>query len=352
MRYLVTILAVNCWLLVCGVPVLRAQEWTLDAVPLPTDGRASLIDPDSVLKPQQAQIIDEKLRAVESETHLRITVVFLSSIGSERTKAFSSRLFQRLRSHYGSADWKPNLLLLTIIDQRRTESETDDRSVLTPTLLSDLQRGYSVPYFKDGDFGKGMNALINAVEAAYRQSDSTETHAEPERTSPDKAHFSTIILVLLGALVVIYLLGLILNTGSPGAKAPETELAFDEDAPVADQSTTADPWDETKRYGKANATEIKTDLGSVPVQLPLHTRTEQTSNSTFLTVYGVVMFLILLSMTGLNAFDIEVSSKVFWTSTLTILFIVLAVVMWKPLLDAVNPPIETKAPGFGVPKCG
>ena len=124
-------------------------------------GLGYVSDPDGILGDTFVQLINERIARLEDSATVQFAVVVLPSIGEENPKDFATRLF----NHWGigQADKDNGLLILTVMDQRRTEFETGYglEGVLPDALCYRLGMQYLVPYFKDDAYGQGILEVVN-----------------------------------------------------------------------------------------------------------------------------------------------------------------------------------------------
>lgn len=94
-----------------------------------------------------------------------MAVVFLQSIGSEVPKQFAVNLFEEWG--IGQDRTYNGLLILNVMDQRRTEMEVGYglEGTLTDLLSSRILRNEVVPHFKNHNYGDGMIAATSRIKA-------------------------------------------------------------------------------------------------------------------------------------------------------------------------------------------
>jgi uncharacterized protein len=143
----------------------RAQTtYTIATVPNPKDRGAGYIsDPDDYLRPDEEAAINQILAALEDSSSAQVAVALLASIGAENPKDFATRLFQ----HWGigQAQTDNGLLILSVLDQRRTEFETGYglEAVLPDAYCYRIGMQELVPYFKEEQYGQGLLAAVKAI---------------------------------------------------------------------------------------------------------------------------------------------------------------------------------------------
>lgn len=160
-KYLSCLLFVLCLF----SPQMNAQSaFTVETVPNPKDrGDGYVSDPDAYLSPADETTINRLLAVLEDSSSAQVAVVIVGSIGNENPKDFATRLF----SHWGigQAGIDNGLLILTVMDQRRTEFETGYglEGVLPDAYCYRIGMQELVPYFKEEQYGQGLIAAVQAI---------------------------------------------------------------------------------------------------------------------------------------------------------------------------------------------
>ena len=160
MRYLLFTFA-----LLCSISFLTAQKsgktYTVDQVPDPKNRNSSVSDPDDFLSASDEAVLDKLINALEDSATAQVAVVVLGSIGEEVPKDFATKLFNKWG--IGQAEKDNGLLILTIMDQRRSEIETGlgTESILTDALCYRIITQEMIPHFKKGDYGVGLISGVN-----------------------------------------------------------------------------------------------------------------------------------------------------------------------------------------------
>lgn len=148
-----------------SINLLTAQKsgkvYTVDQVPDPKSRNSSVSDPDDFLSASDEAVLNQLINAVEDSATAQIGVVVLGSIGEDSPKEFATRLFNKWS--IGQAEKDNGLLILTVMDQRRTEFETGlgTESILTDAICYRVGMQELVPHFQKGDYGVGLIAAVN-----------------------------------------------------------------------------------------------------------------------------------------------------------------------------------------------
>lgn len=146
---------------------LFAQEtvYTTTSVPNPKDfGGGWVSDPNNYLSAEDRAQLNSIITAVENKSTAQIAVVIVPSIGTEVPKDFAIDLFKLWG--IGQAQKDNGLLILTVMDQRRTEFEVGYglEPILTDALTFRIGSQELVPHFKNGDYGLGLVTAVSRIQ--------------------------------------------------------------------------------------------------------------------------------------------------------------------------------------------
>ena len=144
---------------------LGSVDYTVETVPNPKNGGNGYVsDPDGYLSVNEISAINGLLANLEDSSTAQVAVVLLESIGQENPKDFATRLF----NHWGigQADVDNGLLILSVMNQRRTEFETGYglEAVLPDVICYRIGMQQLVPYFKNEQYGPGLIAAIMEIK--------------------------------------------------------------------------------------------------------------------------------------------------------------------------------------------
>ncbi len=145
----------------------EAQEsYTIKEVPNPKKGNANgyISDPNDYISIAKELELNTLIWSIEQTTTAQIAIVVLPSIGKEVPKNFAVKIVEEWK--IGQAEKDNGLLILTVIDQRRTEFETGYglESILTDAICFRIGKQEIVPHFKKGNYGEGLIAAIKKVK--------------------------------------------------------------------------------------------------------------------------------------------------------------------------------------------
>ncbi len=146
---------------------IHAQEttYTTKSVPNPKNfGGGWVSDPNNYLNADDRASLNSIINDIENASTAQIAVVVLPSIGEQVPKDFAIDLFEFWG--IGQAQKDNGLLILTVMDQRRTEFEVGYglEPILTDALTFRIGSQEIVPHFKNGDYGLGLITAVTRIQ--------------------------------------------------------------------------------------------------------------------------------------------------------------------------------------------
>lgn len=148
--------------------LMSALAASVDSVPNPRAQGRWITDEAGVIAEDAEARMEARIGALHQELGVEIAVVTLDDVPGD-PKGFATELF----NHWGvgSANANNGLLVLLVTGQRALEMETGYglEPVLPDGWLGSMQARDMVPSFKAGDYGAGLEAGIEAVDARLRQ---------------------------------------------------------------------------------------------------------------------------------------------------------------------------------------
>ena len=194
------------------MPMLTwGQSYTPTSVPNPKSfGSGYVSDPQNYLSSTEKQSLNAIANAIEDSTGAQVAIVMLPSIGEENPKDFAVRLFEVWGIGQKEAD--NGLLILSVIDQRRTEFETGYgmEGVLPDAICYQIGMQQLVPHFKVGDYGKGLEAVMLKIqEILYNPEVAAEFRYFQERNNSSKDNLWKVAQWYGGIALVLHLMLLV-----------------------------------------------------------------------------------------------------------------------------------------------
>lgn len=141
------------------------QSYTPQSIPNPKkSGTGYVSNPDGILTAADVQQLNRIIAQMEQNSTAQVAVVIVNSIGQENPKVFATRLFETWG--IGQADKDNGLLILSVMNQRRTEFETGYglEAVLPDVYCYRIGMQELVPHFRNGDYGRGLIAAVQRIK--------------------------------------------------------------------------------------------------------------------------------------------------------------------------------------------
>ncbi|MEO1258863.1 MAG: TPM domain-containing protein [Bacteroidota bacterium] len=194
--------------------------YTIETVPNPKDsGNGYVSDPGNIIGTAAIAEINSIAAAVENAATAEIAVVVLPTIGDQNPKDFSTALF----NHWGigKAGKDNGLLILTVMDQRRTEFETGYgmEGVLPDVLCYRVGMQVLVPYFQQGNYGDGLVATVQRFQQIMQDPAAQEelraekkSYGQDRRRQNEPWQIALLIYAAISLLIGVFQLRHILLT--------------------------------------------------------------------------------------------------------------------------------------------
>lgn len=150
------------------LPAALAAPLTPADVPSPRPRSSWVADLAEVIPPDAEARIDAKVDALQRDLTVEIAVVSVRAIDGN-PKEFATELFNRWG--IGSANANNGALVLLVVDARRVEIEVGYglEATLPDSTVGALLDQHVLPYFRAGDFGAGLEAAVDALDASVRR---------------------------------------------------------------------------------------------------------------------------------------------------------------------------------------
>ena len=183
------------------IPLLPAQNqrvFSVQQVPDPKrSGTGYVSDPGNSLKSEEIAALNTLIAEMEDSTTAQVAIVILPSIGEESPKEFATALFNTWK--IGQADTDNGLLVLVVMDQRRTEFETGYglEGVLPDILCYQIGMQELVPYFQQEKYGEGLLAVLRRFKAQLENPENLEEIYADQQDRPKTGGIYGLLLIYL-----------------------------------------------------------------------------------------------------------------------------------------------------------
>lgn len=181
-----------------------SQTYTPSTVPNPVQQGSWVSDPAGYLTFDEQGAIDAVINGIADSTTVEIAVVILPGIGRENPKDFATQLFNIWK--IGKAGTDNGLLILSVMDQRRTEFETGSglEAVLPDILCYRIGMQQLVPSFQEGRYAEG---ILNTLDAFRKLIEDPDARQDLVSDPPAPGSLTWSIPFTLPLIYLLLLLG-------------------------------------------------------------------------------------------------------------------------------------------------
>lgn len=213
-----------CFFLLClvqlaaALPAAVAASSALQEIPPLT---SPVIDLTGTLDANQQAQLSQKLQSLHYKYGAQMQVLIIATSAPEDVFAYSLRAVEKWK--LGTAKVDNGLLLLIAKDDRRSQMQVGYglEGIIPDVVASRLLDTVMAPYFKQGDFYGGINAVTDNV---YQQISGGITPDKQGRSNiegdKNQQGVSIFVIVALGIVVIKILTSLTGNVVAPVAGAP------------------------------------------------------------------------------------------------------------------------------------
>lgn len=183
-----------------GIVDVKASD-KLQPIP-PLSG--PVVDLTNTLSASQQQQLAQKLLSLQEKYGAQMQVLVIPSSAPEDAFSYSMRVVEKWK--LGTAEKDDGLLLFVAKDDRRSQIQVGYglEGVIPDVVASRLQSDVMAPYFKQGDFYGGINAVIDGVYARV-SGDASLAPALPDNSSGgmvDEQGLNVLFAIILGIIVI------------------------------------------------------------------------------------------------------------------------------------------------------
>ena len=207
------------WLLCLLSCLLSLHVWSQEGrvftpktVPDPKKtGGGYVSDPGGVLKAADVAELNRLIGAVEDSSTAQIAVAVLPSIGEDSPKEFATALFETWG--IGQRETDNGLLILVVMDQRRTEFETGYglEGVLPDITCYRVGMEALVPWFQQQEYGKGLIAAVTRFKELLDNPDSVAEIKAEGKSSDKESNTGLIVAIVIYMVLNLFVHGLLIS---------------------------------------------------------------------------------------------------------------------------------------------
>jgi len=131
--------------------------------PLPAQPDGYVVDLAHVLDDSTKKQLDDLLRALEQQTTAQLVVLTVDSLDGQDINSFSLQTAEQWK--IGQKDKDNGLLFVVSIQDRKYRFEVGYglESILPDGKVGSIGRKILVPYFKEGQYGPGITAVVGSL---------------------------------------------------------------------------------------------------------------------------------------------------------------------------------------------
>jgi uncharacterized protein len=178
-----------------------------DLLPKPNPPRL-VNDVAGVLSPEQREILEQKLVALDDSTSNQIAVVLIKTLGDNSIEDYATKLFRS----WGIGNKKTNngILIIAAIDDRKMRIEIGYglEGAIPDVVAASIYRNELVPEFRQENYYRGLDKAINALTKAAVG----EYKVKKERKGKGGGGGSSI----LGVIVIIFVIIIVIARAGRG----------------------------------------------------------------------------------------------------------------------------------------
>ena len=190
--------------------ILSITSFAQDVLPKPNPPRL-VTDKAGALSPEQVEILEHKLVALDDSTSNQIAVVLIKSLGDYGIEEYATKLFRE----WGIGNKKTNngVLLIAAIDDRKVRIEVGYglEGAIPDIIANDIIRNDIAPNFKQGDYYRGIDEATDALSKAA----AGEYKIKKQKASNGKGNGSAVGFVLI---IIVVIIVLIIGRGRGGGR--------------------------------------------------------------------------------------------------------------------------------------
>lgn len=188
-------------------PLLGQREFTVQDVPDPKrSGGGYVSDPTNIISFEARQTLNQLISQLEGNSTAQMAVAILPSIGQEVPKSFATELFNTWGIGQSGVD--NGLLLLVVMDQRRSEIETGYglEAVLPDVVCYRVLLDELVPQFQRQAYGEGLIRTVSRLKNLLEDPVALEEIRAEERGPEPKLIFGYRVHPLLYWYIIVAVL--------------------------------------------------------------------------------------------------------------------------------------------------
>jgi len=165
-----------------------------------------------LLSEETEEVLDNKIKDLDAKTTAEVAVVTLETIAPESIEEYANKLFEKWG--VGKKGEDNGILILVAVKERKTRIEVGYglEGAVTDAEAHRIIEGVMLPFFKEGNFEKGIDLAVQAVIALVAKEYGVEIEGierVSEETAPRGSGSSSPVgLIIFFIFVVIFVVSL------------------------------------------------------------------------------------------------------------------------------------------------
>lgn len=159
-------------------------------------------DAAGVLSPEQRQILEQKLVALDDSTSNQIAIVLISTLDGYEVQEYANKLFRDWGiGHKGTNN---GVLILAAIEDKKIWIEVGYglEGAIPDVVASDIYRNTIVPAFKKGNYYRGLDDAVNALGKAATGEYKVKRNKKGNGETTGKSILTFIIILFVVLMLV------------------------------------------------------------------------------------------------------------------------------------------------------
>lgn len=159
-------------------------------------------DAANVLSPEQRQILEQKLVALDDSTSNQIAVVLIPTLDGYEVQEYANKLFREWG--IGNKGTNNGVLILAAIDDRKVWIEVGYglEGAIPDIVASDIYRKKIVPAFKEGNYYRGIDDAVNALGKAAAGEYKIKRERKGSGSTTGKSILTFVIILFVVLMIV------------------------------------------------------------------------------------------------------------------------------------------------------
>lgn len=177
-----------------------------------------VVDAANILNPAQRQQLETKLAAHDDKTSDQVVVATVPSLQDTSIEDYANQLFRFWK--LGQAKTNNGVLILVAPNERKIRIEVGYglEGQLTDAISRMIIAAAIAPKFKQGDFGGGLDAGVDAVVTTLQGGTEWQERAKVRKQAPEETYDPVAIFMIILLIFIIFSIMAARSRGGPGGR--------------------------------------------------------------------------------------------------------------------------------------